>query len=433
MSQYIYILLNPAHKSLLKIGRTSRTPDERAQELSKATGVPSPFFVAYESLVSDSNLAEKLIHQELSSQGYRLNPSREFFEVPLKVAVSVVDRICQSLPSGNDLLDDEAEFEENGSDRDYLALGLDHMTGTGTVLQDYIEARKCFEKAVALGNGSAYFYLAEINLWGLGVQRKSSEAFRVLQEGGKKGHLECYYKLWEIYSGTAFNSYSEEMESCIDMANFANADVAFRWYLDAIKNSNSSLEKEKMMAYFRWVLKVTPPGTRLIGTHTNAMLEALVKIVRQQMSQLKSARLAGMSIEKAVDKLTGKPWRLTTMMEFKELCEHHEQDPSPFLKAMLADFEFSDLKFGFSRLPSQSLDVRVAEYAPYLPSIPLRMPAAQALPNFAASVSKTSITNAHVSASIGQPAMWVEPVSKTSSTDTHTERKPTWWGRLFGK
>ena len=40
---YIYILSNPTFKELYKVGKTSRDPYERAEELSSATGIPTPF------------------------------------------------------------------------------------------------------------------------------------------------------------------------------------------------------------------------------------------------------------------------------------------------------------------------------------------------------------------------------------------------------
>ena len=49
---YVYILINQSYRygglrrKLLKIGQTSRNPEERAKELS-STGVPTPFEVAY--------------------------------------------------------------------------------------------------------------------------------------------------------------------------------------------------------------------------------------------------------------------------------------------------------------------------------------------------------------------------------------------------
>ena len=60
---YVYILTNPALPGLLKIGKTTRTPQLRAAELSKPTGVPRPFEVAYALYVLDCHRVEKRAHQ----------------------------------------------------------------------------------------------------------------------------------------------------------------------------------------------------------------------------------------------------------------------------------------------------------------------------------------------------------------------------------
>jgi T5orf172 domain-containing protein len=67
---YIYIMINPSlEKDLLKIGRTTRKPEERASELC-TTGVPARFHVAYEEEVENCFLAESLLHQQLASYRY---------------------------------------------------------------------------------------------------------------------------------------------------------------------------------------------------------------------------------------------------------------------------------------------------------------------------------------------------------------------------
>ena len=89
----IYILRNSALKSsLVKVGMTTRSSERRAWELSGATGVPARFEVLYEEEVADCELAERLIHRELES--FRLRRDREFFDVPLKVAVTSVFQVC---------------------------------------------------------------------------------------------------------------------------------------------------------------------------------------------------------------------------------------------------------------------------------------------------------------------------------------------------
>ena len=89
----IYILINSSFKeAIVKIGKTSRQSEKRAKELSSATGVPTPFKVLLERVVLDIDLAEKLIHKKLDAQ--RINPRREFFQLPLTDAVRTVFEIC---------------------------------------------------------------------------------------------------------------------------------------------------------------------------------------------------------------------------------------------------------------------------------------------------------------------------------------------------
>lgn len=88
---YIYILQNPSlSESHLKIGRTERDPDERAAEISRATGVPTPFEVVWWSESVDCHLAETILHQHLDD--YRTNTTREFFDLDLNEAVRVANR-----------------------------------------------------------------------------------------------------------------------------------------------------------------------------------------------------------------------------------------------------------------------------------------------------------------------------------------------------
>lgn len=372
MRQFIYILLNPSHKSILKIGRTSRSPEIRAQELSMATGVPQPFIVVYESLVSDSVLAEKLIHQQLSNDGYRISPSREFFEIPLKVAISVVDRVCKSLPETNYQIDAEIEDQNEEYGPSITNDGINHLFGTESVFQNFDLARKCFEKAINLGDNNSYIYLADIYLWGLGVRKNSAEAIRILQEGAKRENIDCLYHLWEIYSGTAFNIYSntEDIENTEKEMHLANADIAFKLYIDSITNINASFDIDKANNYLKWVFRISPTKTALLGRHTNSMIEIITNTIHTTILQLRNARIAKIGIEQAKDKLTGKDLTLKPMMEFKELWETNSRDPSPHIKKMLLECTMSDLEYGFSRLPLQRARDKEKEYSHYLSNTP---------------------------------------------------------------
>ena len=88
----VYIMSNPSIPGLLKIGYTSRPVEDRCKELSKATGVPTPFKVEYILRVYGRGLElESEIHRCLEHK--RNSSKREFFDVSLKEAIEIVDKI----------------------------------------------------------------------------------------------------------------------------------------------------------------------------------------------------------------------------------------------------------------------------------------------------------------------------------------------------
>ena len=81
MSNIVYVLTNPAMPGIVKIGKTNRDgPQVRMNELY-TTGVPLPFECAIAIDTNDEQAAtlEKALHTAFAP--YRLNPSREFFEI----------------------------------------------------------------------------------------------------------------------------------------------------------------------------------------------------------------------------------------------------------------------------------------------------------------------------------------------------------------
>ena len=62
--------------------------DQQKKEISKGTGVPTDFVVAYEHPVEDCGLAESKVHERLAQ--YRVNNNREFFKIPVKDAIETV-------------------------------------------------------------------------------------------------------------------------------------------------------------------------------------------------------------------------------------------------------------------------------------------------------------------------------------------------------
>lgn len=88
---WIYVLSNPSMPGLLKIGYTKNTPEERAQQLSNATGVATPFVVEYGFRCHEGQFLEEEIHARLDS--YRVANNREFFMIELHEAIGAITEL----------------------------------------------------------------------------------------------------------------------------------------------------------------------------------------------------------------------------------------------------------------------------------------------------------------------------------------------------
>ena len=84
---YVYILINRAFDSMVKIGKTSRSSLVRARELFN-TSLPYPFIVVFEIFSNNYSDLEKKIHERLAE--YRVSNNREFFNYPIKDAIRLL-------------------------------------------------------------------------------------------------------------------------------------------------------------------------------------------------------------------------------------------------------------------------------------------------------------------------------------------------------
>ena len=91
---WVYVLSNPAQPGILKIGYTSNTPEERARQLSNATGVALPYVVEYAYSCWNGLELEKDIHERLNE--YRLSKQLEFFQVDLDEVKEIIGEIGES-------------------------------------------------------------------------------------------------------------------------------------------------------------------------------------------------------------------------------------------------------------------------------------------------------------------------------------------------
>ena len=93
--QWVYILSNPTSPGLLKIGYTKQTPEERAKQISSATGVALPYKVEWAYKCFNGETVERQVHHKL--EAYRVNNNKEFFQISLDEAKKVINLIGNKL------------------------------------------------------------------------------------------------------------------------------------------------------------------------------------------------------------------------------------------------------------------------------------------------------------------------------------------------
>jgi hypothetical protein len=91
MIGFIYIMSNPLHPDVVKIGQSSKDPNERRKELG-TTGVLEEFVLEYRALTENYVSLEKEIHRHLAS--VRVRKDREFFKISVPDAIEKIREIA---------------------------------------------------------------------------------------------------------------------------------------------------------------------------------------------------------------------------------------------------------------------------------------------------------------------------------------------------
>lgn len=217
---YVYVLTNPAQQGLVKIGKTTKAPEERVKELSSATGVATPFTLIFHRQFNNCHIAEKTAHQILEDKGLRFNDAREFFTISINDAIHLVQA----------LEDSEEEVESEAFDNDakqivedvgnlYYKKGLDYYEGRNGCFQDSDKALECFIKAANSGYKTAYQDIGSIHE----EQGDIYNAIQAYQEGVKLGNTDCCAQIAIIYS------------SDDNYKNDKNAELAWGYFFTNLK------------------------------------------------------------------------------------------------------------------------------------------------------------------------------------------------------
>lgn len=101
-AQYIYVLTNDTMPGLCKIGFTKNKPTDRAKQINAATGVALDFNVEYQYPCFNAHALEQEIHSYLEHHGFRVNKKKEFFNLTVEQAISVIERLGEPYKMSED-------------------------------------------------------------------------------------------------------------------------------------------------------------------------------------------------------------------------------------------------------------------------------------------------------------------------------------------
>jgi hypothetical protein len=263
---WIYVLVNSSTPGMAKVGRTTRPPADRAAELSAATGVPTPFVVAFDQAFADCCEAERLVHAALDRRGLRVAPNREFFAGPTSEIIRIV--IDMALGAGAI----EASAADPCAER-LCRAGDNALYGLGDTLQDTGEALRCYKRAAQHGSLVAYARIGRIyvSLYESAPSKAGRRrALNVLKEGVRRGNYYCYCEMSRLFAIERH------------LANFAKSwDLFFARRADSHCAEIETGTENFAMACGRYIamaldLGRTPGHLGELTTHSDAILATLL-------------------------------------------------------------------------------------------------------------------------------------------------------------
>lgn len=230
---YLYVLANSAMPGLVKVGKTTRTPSERAEELSGVTGLPTPFIVVYEQLFDDCSAAERFVHTLLESRGFRVSSNREFFNAPVNDVVRAI-LATPGATTGEAMLEEANNVPDGNENPAWMGLMLqadEHYYGLGNTLQDHAEALRLYKQAIKLGGKVAFAVVGKMYENGEGTPANIEEAISYYKQGASNGDVYCYWCMALAFAKTGNNT---NMAKCAELFCVRQKDGLHERYMSKI-------------------------------------------------------------------------------------------------------------------------------------------------------------------------------------------------------
>ncbi len=86
---FVYVMSNKSMPGIIKVGMSTKMPEERAKELSSSTSTPTSFIVEYYAIFDDIRMAEKKAHQRLRP----CHHGKEFFATTVENAIYSIEEL----------------------------------------------------------------------------------------------------------------------------------------------------------------------------------------------------------------------------------------------------------------------------------------------------------------------------------------------------
>ena len=151
MPNIVYVLTNPAMPGMVKIGMTDRADVQRRMSELYSTGVPLPFECVIARQIEDREAAEIENALHVAFGPYRINTSREFFEIDPEQ----VEALLQVMP-GQDVTPRPGEQEAGLQPEDREAVSEYKKRRTRLSEQEFMDSLDdngvlVYERVLALG------------------------------------------------------------------------------------------------------------------------------------------------------------------------------------------------------------------------------------------------------------------------------------------
>ncbi len=187
---YVYALANSAMPGMVKVGFTTREPEERAKELSASTGLPVPFMVVYQRLVGNCERGETYVHTALERKGFRVAANREFFVAPISEVVTCILEIPSEIAG----FDGQQSGDEPTTEVDtplwlqvFIEAEASRLGFKGT-LKNPARAKRLYKESLDLNGSWGSYRLAEMAI----EENRLSAALDYLDEGVRDGVYPCF-------------------------------------------------------------------------------------------------------------------------------------------------------------------------------------------------------------------------------------------------